>query len=145
MEEEALKQRARDYLEREKDRQFASEVKDILERNDMKELEDRFYRDLEFGTGGLRGVMGGGYNRMNTYIVSRATQGLCDYLKSQFPGKRLSACVAYDSRRKSADFALSTALVFAANGIKAFLFPSLRPTPELSFAVRKLGSDTAWS
>ena len=142
MEEEALKQRARDYLEREKDRQFASEVKDILERNDKKELEDRFYRDLEFGTGGLRGVMGGGYNRMNTYIIGRATQGLCDYLKRQFPGKELSACVAYDSRRKSADFALSTALVFAANGIKAFLFPSLRPTPELSFAVRRLGSDT---
>ena len=142
MEEEALEQRARDYLEREKDQQFASEVKDILERNDVKELEDRFYRDLEFGTGGLRGVMGGGYNRMNTYVVGRATQGLCDYLKSQFPGKKLSACVAYDSRRKSADFALSTALVFAANGIKAFLFPSLRPTPELSFAVRKLGSDT---
>ena len=142
MERSALQQRARDYLGQEKDQQFASEVKDILERNDDKELEDRFYRDLEFGTGGLRGIIGGGYNRMNTFVVTRATQGLCDYLRSQFPDKQLSACVAYDSRRRSADFALSTALVFAANGIKAYLFPSLRPTPELSFAVRQLGADT---
>ncbi|HWP69047.1 MAG TPA: phospho-sugar mutase [Rectinemataceae bacterium] len=142
MEKTALLQRARDYLKQEKDPQFVSEVKAILDRNDEKELEDRFYRDLEFGTGGLRGIIGGGYNRMNTFVVTRATQGLCDYLVSQFPGKKLSACIAYDSRRWSADFGLATALVFAANGIKAYLFPSLRPTPELSFAVRRLGSDT---
>jgi len=142
MDKTALQQRAREYLEQEKDPQFASEVRDLLERNDYKELEDRFYRDLEFGTGGLRGIIGGGYNRMNTFVVTRATQGLSDYLKSQFPGKKLSACIAYDSRRRSLDFALATALVFAANGIKAYLFPSLRPTPELSFAIRRLGSDT---
>ncbi len=79
---------------------------------------------------------------MNTLVVTRATQGLCDYLKEQFPDKPLSACIAYDSRRKSKEFSLATALVFAANGIKAYLFSSLRPTPELSFAIRKLGADT---
>ncbi len=142
MEKTALIERARDYAAHEKDPIFASEVKDLLIRNDEKELEDRFYRDLEFGTGGLRGLIGGGYNRMNTLVVTRATQGLCDYINGQFPEKRLSACIAYDSRRRSADFALATALVFAANGIKAYLFPSLRPTPELSFAIRRLGADT---
>ncbi|PKL03531.1 MAG: phospho-sugar mutase, partial [Spirochaetae bacterium HGW-Spirochaetae-9] len=142
MEKIALLERARDYATHEKDPIFASEVKDLLIRNDEKELEDRFYRDLEFGTGGLRGLIGGGYNRMNTLVVTRATQGLCDYIKGQFPEKRLSACIAHDSRRRSADFALATALVFAANGIKAYLFPSLRPTPELSFAIRMLGADT---
>ena len=142
MEKIELIQRAKDYVAKEKDPLFASEVEDLLARNDEKELEDRFYKDLEFGTGGLRGVMGGGYNRMNTLVVTQATQGLCDYLKEQFPNKPLSACVAHDSRRRSADFALATALVFAANGIKAYIFPSLRPTPELSFAVRSLGADT---
>lgn len=142
MEKAALISRAREYAELEKDPVFAQEVKDLLAQNDDKELEDRFYRDLEFGTGGLRGIIGGGYNRMNTLVITRATQGLCDYIKTQFPGKAFSACVAHDSRRRSADFALATALVFAANGIKAYLFPSLRPTPELSFAIRTLGADT---
>ncbi|MHB0898203.1 MAG: phospho-sugar mutase, partial [Spirochaetales bacterium] len=142
MEKKDLIQRANEYISQEKDPLFAAEVKELLARDDEKELEDRFYRDLEFGTGGLRGVIGGGYNRMNTLVVTRATQGLCDYLREQFPDKPLSACVAHDSRRRSKDFALATALVFAANGIKAYLFPSLRPTPELSFAVRSLGTDT---
>jgi len=139
---EALEQRAREYIARERDRPFREEVEALLASGDSKELEDRFYRDLEFGTGGLRGLIGGGYNRMNSFVVTRATQGLCDYLKEQFPSKALSACIAYDSRRRSADFALATALVFAANGVKAYLFPSLRPTPELSYAIRKLGADT---
>jgi phosphoglucomutase len=142
MEKSVLLARASEYAAQEKDPQFAAEVTDLLLRDDVVELEDRFYRDLEFGTGGLRGIIGGGYNRMNTLVVTRATQGLCDYLKEQFPGRTLSACVAHDSRRRSADFALATALVFAANGIKAYLFPSLRPTPELSFAVRQLGTNT---
>ncbi len=142
MEKAALIARAKEYAEQEKDLVFAQEVKEILANNDEKELEDRFYRDLEFGTGGLRGIIGGGYNRMNTLVITKATQGLCDYIKTQFPGKALSACIAHDSRRRSADFALVTALVFAANGIKAYLFPSLRPTPELSFAIRKLNADT---
>jgi phosphoglucomutase len=142
MDREQIIARAKEYTERETDPAFKAEVEDLLKKEDWKELEDRFYRDLEFGTGGLRGVIGGGYNRMNSYIVARATQGLAEYLKATFPGKALSACIAFDSRRYSARFAEATALVFAANGIKAYLFSSLRPTPELSFAIRKLGADT---
>ena len=142
MNREEIIARAQDYIAHENDSFFSEEVKNLLQKGEWTELEDRFYRDLEFGTGGLRGVIGGGFNRMNTLVVTRATQGLCDYLKEQFPQKRLSACIAYDSRRKSKEFSLATALVFAANGIKAYLFSSLRPTPELSFAIRKLGADT---
>jgi phosphoglucomutase len=137
-----LRKRAETYTREEKDPSFRGEVETLLAKNDEKELEDRFYRDLEFGTGGLRGIVGGGTNRMNTLIITKATQGLCDYITGCFPGKSLSACIAHDSRRKSEDFALATALVFAGNGIKAYLFPSLRPTPELSFAIRRLGADT---
>jgi phosphoglucomutase len=104
-----------------------------------KEIEDRFYRDLEFGTGGLRGVIGAGTNRMNRYTVGKVTQGLANYLlESGIPS--LKVAIAYDSRNQSPEFALETALVFAANGIRAYLFDSLRPTPELSFAVRELGA-----
>ena len=142
MNHEEILVRAKEYISFETNQFFSDEVKALLEKGDWKELEDRFYRDLEFGTGGLRGVIGGGFNRMNTLVVTRATQGLCDYIKEQFPNKLLSACIAYDSRRKSKEFSLATALVFAANGIKAYLFSSLRPTPELSFAIRKLGADT---
>jgi len=142
MNREEIIARAQDYIANETDPFFSDEVKSLLQKEEWKELEDRFYRDLEFGTGGLRGVIGGGFNRMNTLVVTRATQGLCDYLKEQFPSKPLSACIAYDSRRKSKEFSLATALVFAANGIKAYLFSSLRPTPELSYAIRRLGADT---
>jgi len=142
MNREEIIARAQDYIAHETDPFFSDEVKALLQKEDWKELEDRFYRDLEFGTGGLRGVIGGGFNRMNTLVVTRATQGLSDYLKEQFPHRPLSACIAYDSRRKSKEFALATALVFAANGIKAYLFSSLRPTPELSYAIRMLGADT---
>jgi phosphoglucomutase len=129
-------------MKSEKDEHFAAEIRNLLAKRDMKELEDRFYKYLEFGTGGLRGIIGGGFNRMNTLVVTRATQGLSDYLHGEFPGKKLSACVAYDSRRKSREFALATASVFAANDIVCYLFSSLRPTPELSFAIRELGADT---
>jgi len=142
MDRETIRSRALDYIAKEGDAGFRAEAEALLKAEDWKELEDRFYRDLEFGTGGLRGVIGGGYNRMNSLVVGRATQGLCDYIKKTFPGKSLSACVAYDSRRYSAQFAEMTARVFAANGIKAYLFSSLRPTPELSFAIRRLGADT---
>jgi phosphoglucomutase len=142
MDRDAIEARAREYLRREGDMEFSSEIEALLEAGDWKELEDRFYRDLEFGTGGLRGVIGGGYNRMNTFVVSRATQGLCDYLKKALPGKPLSACIAYDSRRCSDSFSLVAARVFVANGVKAYLFSSLRPTPELSFAIRHLKADT---
>lgn len=107
-----------------------------LEGNE-KEIEDRFYRDLEFGTGGLRGVIGAGTNRMNAYTVGRATQGLAQFLLEELPEPR-SVVIAYDSRNQSPEFALETALVLAGNGIAAYVFESLRTTPELSFAVRHL-------
>jgi len=103
-----------------------------------KEIEDRFYKELEFGTGGLRGVIGAGTNRMNIYTVRKATQGLANYIISQ-GGKDRGVAIAYDSRRMSPEFADEAALCLAANGIKAYVFDALRPTPELSFALRKLG------
>ena len=106
-------------------------------RNDEKEVEDRFYKDLEFGTGGLRGVIGAGTNRMNVYTVRKATQGLANYIL-QKGGSGKAVAIAYDSRRMSPEFADTAALCLAANGIKAYVFESLRPTPELSFALRKL-------
>lgn len=106
--------------------------------NDEKEIEERFYRELEFGTGGLRGIIGAGTNRMNIYTVRKATQGLANYILKQKAEKK-GIAIAYDSRNMSEEFAKETALCMAANGIKAYLFSSLRPTPELSFAVRELG------
>lgn len=105
---------------------------------DERDIEDRFGRSLSFGTGGLRGLIGVGTNRMNIYTVGKATQGLSDYIKAVVKGEK-SVAVAYDSRRCSYEFAECAALVLCANGIRAYLFDSLRPTPELSFAVRKLG------
>lgn len=105
---------------------------------DEKEIEDRFYKDLEFGTGGLRGVIGAGTNRMNLYTVRKATQGLANYILKK-GGSEKGVAIAYDSRRMSPEFADAAALCLAANNIKAYVFESLRPTPELSFALRKLG------
>ncbi|MDI9514080.1 MAG: phospho-sugar mutase [Clostridiaceae bacterium] len=104
-----------------------------------KEIEDRFYKVLEFGTGGMRGLIGAGTNRINKYIIRKAAQGLANTIAKQPGEKEKGIVIAYDSRRFSREFALESALVFAANGIKAYLFDSLRPTPELSFAVRFLG------
>lgn len=146
MEKEEILKRANDYIKAEKDERFSAEVKELIEKEDFAELEDRFYQTLEFGTGGLRGIMGGGTNRMNTLEINQATQGLANYVIKAFPEKAkngsLSAVVAYDSRLNSDVFAEATALIFAANGIKAYLFSSLRPTPELSFAIRELKADT---
>ncbi|MDK0953730.1 phospho-sugar mutase [Clostridium perfringens] len=115
----------------------SEEIKrDLKELTDSKEIEDRFYKDLEFGTGGLRGVIGAGTNRMNIYTVAKVTQGYVEYLKKHFENP--SIAIAYDSRNMSKEFAKATALTFAANNIKVFLFEDLRPTPELSFTVRKL-------
>jgi len=105
------------------------------------ELTEAFYRDLEFGTGGLRGIMGPGTNRVNRYTIAMATQGLCNYIK-KCGVENPKAAIAFDCRHRSAEFARTTAEVFAANGITAYLFESLRPTPELSFAVRELGCTT---
>ncbi len=108
--------------------------------NQPEEIEDRFYKELEFGTGGLRGVIGAGTNRMNIYTVRKATQGLANYiLKQGEEGKKKGVAIAYDSRYMSPEFADEAALCMAANGIKAYVFDELRPTPELSFALRKLG------
>lgn len=118
------------------DEKTRQELKSI--EGNEKEIEDRFYKELEFGTGGLRGVIGAGTNRMNIYTVRKATQGLANYIISQ-GGKEKGVAIAYDSRRMSPEFADEAALCLAANGIKAYVFDALRPTPELSFALRYLG------
>ena len=118
------------------DEKTRQELKSI--EGNEKEIEDRFYKELEFGTGGLLGVIGAGTNRMNIYTVRKATQGLANYIISQ-GGKEKGVAIAYDSRRMSPEFADEAALCLAANGIKAYVFDALRPTPELSFALRYLG------
>ena len=107
-------------------------------RGDQKEIEERFYRELEFGTAGLRGILGAGTNRMNVYVVRRATQGLADYLAGVEGGKARGVCIAYDSRNFSAEFARQTAMTLAANQIQVYLFESLRSVPQLSFTLRRL-------
>ena len=106
-------------------------------KDDEKEIEERFYKNLEFGTAGLRGIIGAGPNRMNSYVVGQATQGLANQLiKTNPAGTELSVAIAYDSRIKSDEFARTSAAILAANGIKVYLFEELKPVPELSFTVR---------
>ena len=119
------------------DAQSQAEVQ-VLMANAPKELEESFYKNLEFGTGGMRGVMGVGNNRINKYTLGKSTQGLSDYLHTAFPGQALKAVIAYDCRHNSDTLAKTVADVFSANGIEVYLFSSLRPTPELSFAVKHL-------
>ena len=120
------------------DEETKQAVRDMME-NNPKELTEAFYRDLEFGTGGLRGIMGAGSNRMNKYTVGMATQGFSNYLKMNFPEKeQISVVIACDSRNNSRYFSEVAANIFSANGIKVYLFDDLRPTPELSFAIRHL-------
>jgi len=115
-------------------------INTLIKDNNEEELSDAFYKDLDFGTGGLRGVMGVGTNRMNQYTVGRATQGLANYLKKIYPnGEQIKVAVSYDSRNRSKEFAEVTANVFAANGFKVYVFAELRPTPQLSFTIRELG------
>src|ERR1700744_26154 len=109
-----------------------------LQKDHPDELTDAFYRNLEFGTGGLRGIMGVGTNRVNKYTIGMATQGFANYLKKTYGDKEVKMVIGHDSRNNSRFFAETTANVFAANGIKVFLFDALRPTPELSFAIRHL-------
>ena len=121
---------------------FDADTKDAIKKmqdENPKELAESFYRNLEFGTGGLRGIMGVGTNRMNKYTVGMATQGFANYLNETYPGGPVRVAIAHDCRNNSRFFAETTANVFAANGIKVFLFENLRPTPELSFAIRHLG------
>jgi phosphoglucomutase len=116
-----------------------SEIKNLLNKEAFADLTDAFYRNLEFGTGGLRGIMGAGSNRINKYTIGTATQGLANYLKKKYNHQTISVAIAHDSRNNSDYFAKITADVFSANGIKVYFFSELRPTPELSFAIRHLG------
>ena len=134
-----IESRVRTWLAPEFDEKVRGEINRLLEAEAWEELTDRFYRDLEFGTGGLRGVLGAGTNRMNEYVIRMTTQGLAEYVLAH-GGPAPAGVIACDSRHKSAEFSLETALVLAANGIKAYLFRELRPTPLLSFAVRRLGA-----
>lgn len=123
------------------DEETQKAVKEMLENDDKTDLIDAFYKNLEFGTGGLRGIMGAGTNRMNVYIVGMATQGFANYILKAFPGRTdLSVVVGHDCRNNGRLFAETVANIFSANGIKAYLFESLRPTPEISFAIRQLGA-----
>lgn len=141
--EELLKQvteKAKKWLTPAYDAETQAEVKRMLENEDKTELIECFYKDLEFGTGGLRGIMGVGSNRMNIYTVGAATQGLSNYLNKNFKDmKQISVVVGYDCRNNSSLFAEISANIFSANGIKVYLFEDMRPTPEMSFAIRHLG------
>ena len=134
-------ERAKSWLTEQYDEETRKQVKDMLD-NDPNELTESFYRNLEFGTGGLRGIMGAGTNRMNIYTVAMATQGFANYIKKMNAGKKeLSVAISYDGRNNSPAFANITADVMSANGIKVYIFNCLRPTPELSFAVREMKCD----
>jgi hypothetical protein len=134
-------ERAQQWLTPAFDEETRKEVKAMLDAEDKSALVDAFYQNLEFGTGGLRGIMGAGTNRMNKYIVGMATQGFANYILKAFPGEEnLSVVVGHDCRNNSRLFAETVAAIFSANGIKAYLFESLRPTPEISFAIRELGA-----
>lgn len=135
---DAILQKANSWLEGNYDKNTKDQVQHLLE-NDENELVESFYRDLEFGTGGLRGIMGVGTNRMNIYTVGMATQGLCNYIVKQFPDEELSVAIAHDCRNNSRLFTETAAKIFTANNIKVYLFEDLRPTPELSFAIRHFG------
>ncbi|MCQ2304717.1 MAG: phospho-sugar mutase [Bacteroidales bacterium] len=131
-------ERAKSWLTDLYDAETKKQVQDMLD-NDPNELVESFYRNLEFGTGGLRGIMGAGTNRMNIYTVAMATQGFANYIKLMHPGEKdLSIAISYDGRNNSPAFANITADVMSANGIKVYIFDCLRPTPELSFAVREM-------
>ncbi|MBQ1276974.1 MAG: phospho-sugar mutase, partial [Flavobacteriales bacterium] len=131
--------KAEQWLSEKYDEATRTAVAQMIE-NDPQEVVESFYKDLEFGTGGMRGIMGVGTNRMNKYTIGAATQGLADYLKEQFPGEEISVVIGCDVRHNSEEFSRLCAEILSANGIKAYLFDSFRPTPEISFAIRYLGS-----
>ena len=135
--EQSVLKKAQAWLDGHYDEATKKRVKYLMD-NDMKELVESFYKDLEFGTGGLRGIMGVGSNRMNVYTVGAATQGLANYLRKNFAGEQIRVAVGHDSRNNSRMFAERVADIFASNGFTVFLFDALRPTPELSFAIREL-------
>ncbi|MEJ5055228.1 phospho-sugar mutase [Sphingobacterium sp. MYb382] len=137
--DQATQTRVQQWLSAEYDEQTRAQVQKLIDLNEETELIDSFYKELEFGTGGLRGIMGVGSNRINKFTIGKATQGLANYLKKQFPETPLKVAVAYDSRNNSQSLGQLVADVFSANGIFVYLFETLRPTPLLSFAVRHFG------
>ncbi len=132
--------KAKQWIKAPFDSATQNEIRELLS-EDSKDLTDRFYKDLEFGTGGMRGIMGAGTNRINKYTLGKNTQGLSNYLLGAFSGKQIKVAIAFDCRHNSKSFAQSVANVFSANGIIVYLFEDLRATPELSYAVRELGCD----
>ncbi|MDZ7716930.1 MAG: phospho-sugar mutase [Balneolaceae bacterium] len=134
----AVQKKVDQWLEGSYDSQTKAEIRKKLEKNKLDELSDAFYKDLEFGTGGLRGIMGVGSNRVNKYTIGRATQGFSNYLKKKYNDQKINVAIAYDCRNNSESLGRIVADVFSANGIQVYLFESLRPTPELSFAIREL-------
>ncbi|MDR1171225.1 MAG: phospho-sugar mutase, partial [Bacteroidales bacterium] len=137
---EMVRNRAKGWLTQSYDDETRKDVQALLDKEDPTDLIDAFYKDLEFGTGGLRGVMGVGTNRMNIYTVGAATQGLSNYLKKEFGElEQIKVVIGHDCRNNSRKFAEISADIFSANGIKAYLYDGLRPTPEMSYTIRKLG------
>ena len=135
-----VRSKAQGWLTKSYDAETRAQVQALLDNEDSTELIECFYKDLEFGTGGLRGIMGVGSNRMNIYTVGAATQGLSNYLKKEFADlEQIKVVIGHDCRNNSRKFAEISADIFSANGIKVYLFEDLRPTPEMSFAIRKLG------
>ncbi len=137
--EENVEKKVNSWLEGNYDKDTKAAIQKMVDDGSTTELTDAFYKDLEFGTGGLRGLIGIGSNRMNRYTVGKATQGLANYLNKNFPGDDIKVAIAYDCRIKSDEFSQIIADIFSANGITVYLFDALRPTPELSFAIRELG------
>src|SRR5690606_4983407 len=134
----AIKEKIDQWLNGNYDESTKKSIQRLMDNEDWEELNDAFYKELSFGTGGLRGIIGVGTNRMNIYTVGKATQGLANYLKKSYPDQQISVAVSCDSRYMSINFTQTVADVFSANGILVYLFSSLRPTPELSFAIREL-------
>ena len=137
--EPAVQDKINQWLQGSYDEDTKKEIQQLLDEKKYTDLTDAFYRDLEFGTGGLRGIMGAGSNRVNKYTIGTATQGLSNYLKKTYPNEQIKVAIAHDSRNNADFFAKTTADVFSANGIHVYFFKALRPTPELSFAIRQLG------
>ena len=137
--EPSILNKVNSWLQGSYDAEVKQEIQTLLDQEAYTELTDSFYRDLEFGTGGLRGIMGPGSNRINKYTIGSATQGLANYLKKTYPGEKIKVAIAHDSRNNTDLFSRITAEVFSANDIHVYFFKALRPTPELSFAVRHLG------
>lgn len=137
--EPQILQKVNEWLNGDYDQQTKNEIQSLIDKNDLNELTDAFYKDLEFGTGGLRGIMGAGSNRVNKYTLGMATQGLSNYLLKTYPNQKIKVVIAHDNRNNSDVFAKIVAEIFSANNIYVYFFDGLRPTPELSFAIRELG------